>query len=215
MQVLPLEDLSSFRHPGENWAIAGAVRANPEVRRDLSSEPGTGVLVNLPTDEAAENLFTDWEHDDLAIDLEVLMPKGSNSGVYLQGRYEIQLLDSWGVENPRHGDIGGIYQRWDPDRPEDERGYEGHPPRVNAARAPGEWQHLEIDFRAPRFDDDGRKISNGRFLRVVLNGELLHEDVEVKGPTRAAAFDDEQPTGPLMLQGDHGPVAFRNIRFRH
>ncbi len=87
-----------------------------------------------------------------------------------------------------------------------------HPPRVNASRAPGQWQTFDIIFCAPRFDKNGRKISNARFEKVVHNGIAVHEDVELTGPTRASAYNDEKPFGPLMLQGDHGPVAYRNIR---
>lgn len=56
------------------------------------------------------------------------------------------------------------------------------------------------------------KIANAKFIKVVHNGTVVHENVEVTGPTRAAAYADEKPTGPLMLQGDHGPVAYRNVR---
>ena len=66
-------------------------------------------------------------------------------------------------------------------------------------------------FRAPRFDKTGRKIANARFEKVVHNGVLVHSDIEVTGPTRAGVYDDEKPLGPLMLQGDHGPVAYRNL----
>jgi hypothetical protein len=209
-----LSGLGDFRAPGPNWRVAGSVSADRNRARHLEAGPGSGILVNLPGRAGAENLLTSWEHGDLELELEVLMPRSSNSGIYLQGRYEVQLLDSWGVRNPTSADIGVIYERWDASRPEGSRGYEGHPPRVNAARAPGLWQRFEILFRAPRFDAEGRKISNARFVRVVHNGVVIHENVEVTGPTRAAAFEDERPLGPLMLQGDHGPVAFRNIRYK-
>ncbi len=94
------------------------------------------------------------------------------------------------------------------------QGYEGHVPRVNASRAPGLWQTLHIRFCAPRFDASGAKVEDARFELVVLNGAVLHQDVTVSGPTRAAAFTDEAPMGPLMIQGDHGPVAFRNVRYK-
>ena len=84
---------------------------------------------------------------------------------------------------------------------------------MNASRAPGLWQHLEISFRAPRFEGK-KKVANACFLRVVLNGVTVQENVEVTGPTRAALFTDERATGPLMIQGDHGPIAFRNVRIR-
>ena len=97
----------------------------------------------------------------------------------------------------------------------DNRGFEGKPPRVNAARKPGEWQSFDITFRAPRFDTAGRKTENARFVKVVHNGIVIHENEEVTGPTRASTFNDEKALGPLMLQGDHGPVAYRNLRVRN
>ena len=214
--LLPLElgDLRAFRPTGENWRIAGGVRADRSRERDMSAVEGTGVLVNLPDDDRSDHLFTTWEHGDLEMELEVMMPRGSNSGIYLQGRYEVQLFDSWGVERPRYSDVGGIYQRWDDRRPAGREGFEGIAPRLNAARAPGLWQHLAIRFEAPRFDAAGRKVSDARFVRVVLNGVVVQENVAVTGPTREAAFTDEQAAGPLMIQGDHGPVAFRNIRYK-
>jgi sugar phosphate isomerase/epimerase len=140
-----------------------------------------------------------------------MIPKGSNSGVYFMGRYEIQVYDSYGVEKGQYPGIecGGIYERWDNNR--NPKGFEGHSPRVNASRAPGQWQTFDVIFRAPRFDKNGRKISNARFEKIVHNGVVVHEDVELTGPTRAGTYNDEKPTGPLMLQGDHGPVAYRNI----
>ncbi|NDF95727.1 MAG: DUF1080 domain-containing protein, partial [Proteobacteria bacterium] len=87
---------------------------------------------------------------------------------------------------------------------------EGAAPRVNASRPPGVWQSFEITFRAPRFDSGGNKIQNAAFLKVVHNGETIHENVELSGPTRGGR-GDESERGPFRLQGDHGPVAFRNL----
>ena len=72
-----------------------------------------------------------------------------------------------------------------------------------------------MTFRAPRFNDSGKKTENARFVKVVHNGVVIHEEVEVTGPTRSASFEDEGAWGPLMLQGDHGPVAYRNLLVRH
>ena len=85
---------------------------------------------------------------------------------------------------------------------------------MNAAKAPGLWQSFHIIFRAPRFNAAGEKTENARFEKVVLNGLTIHENVEVMGSTRAAAFQDEAALGPLMIQGDHGPVALRNLRYK-
>jgi len=69
-------------------------------------------------------------------------------------------------------------------------------------------------FRAPRFDASGKKTENARFIKVTHNGQVVHENVEAPRPTCAAHWLDEKPTGPIMLQGDHGPVAYRNIRIK-
>ncbi len=211
---LELNDLKEFQPVAANWSIADRAICDHTVKHDLQTKPGTGVLVNQPSEEARENLLTTWEHSDLELKISVMMPKGSNSGIYLQGRYEIQLFDSWMVKEPRHADCGGIYQRWDDNAPEGQKGFEGHPPRINAAKAPGLWQHFYIDFRAPKFDEQGNKIENARFAKVIHNGMLIHENVELTGPTRASVAGDEVARAPLMLQGDHGPVAFKDISYK-
>ncbi|MEZ4701426.1 MAG: family 16 glycoside hydrolase [Rhodothermales bacterium] len=212
--VLRLDDMRGFKPTAGNWQIVGGFMADRAEEHAFATRPGTGVLANIQTDTARDNLFTAWEHADIELDLDVNLPRGSNSGIYLQGRYEVQLFDSWGVAEPSAADLGGIYQRWDESRPEGQKGYEGHPPPINVARAPGLWQHLHIVFRAPRFDAAGKKIRNAAFVQVALNGIVLHENVELTGPTRSSAWDDEAPLGPLMIQGDHGPVALRHISYR-
>ncbi|MHC4425283.1 MAG: 3-keto-disaccharide hydrolase [Planctomycetota bacterium] len=202
------DDFSAWRGKTGQWQIAGDTFINPENERLLSSKPGTGVIVNGPTGRTS-NLLSKAEFGDVKAHVEFMVPKGSNSGVYFAGRYEIQVLDSWGVKDLKHGDCGGIYQRWDDNR--EPKGYEGHPPWVNASRRPGQWQTFDVVFRAPRFDKKGQKVANARFEKVVHNGVVVHADVELTGPTRASTYNDEKPAGPLMLQGDHGPVAYRNI----
>jgi hypothetical protein len=214
--TLGLDNLQAFANPPKNWKMAGGVM-NGYRDETLKTIKGTGVLYDdfnkgIQFEEGV-NLFTTLEHGDIFLSLDFMVPRGSNSGIYLQGRYEIQLFDSWLVKSPRVTDCGSIYERWDEEKPEGQKGYEGHPPRVNASLAPNVWQHLEIEFQAPRFDSDGRKIQPARFVKVELNGITIHENIFVFGPTRAAAFHDEKPEGPLMIQGDHGPVAFRNIQY--
>src|SRR5262249_20932445 len=91
---------------------------------------------------------------------------------------------------------------------------DGIAPKKNACKAPGEWQTLDMIFLAPRFDESGKKTANAKFVKVVLNGETVHENVEVEYPTGHAWHDKEMAKGPLLLQADHGPVAFRNLRVR-
>ena len=202
------KDLSAFAGDTGDWRVVGKVKMDPADNRRLATSPGTGVALNGPKGRT-RNLLTKLQHGDVEAHIEFMVPKGSNSGVYFQGRYEVQILDSWGVKKPKYGDCGGIYQRW-----KDGKGFEGRPPRVNASRPPGEWQTFDCLFRAPRFDAQGKKIANAKFVKIAHNGIVVHENVEVTGPTRAAALSDEKATGPLMLQGDHGPVAYRNIWLR-
>ena len=208
IDLMKPEGLDSFRQPTGDWTVVGNVTKDTKNARLLTSEPGKGTVVN-GTKGRTKHLFTKVEHGDIEAHIEFMVPEKSNSGIYFQGRYEIQVLDSWGVEKPKHGDCGGIYQRW-----KKGKGYEGRPPRVNASRKPGEWQSFDVIFRAPRFDKDGKKIANARLVKVVHNGTVVHENEELTGPTRASAYNDEKPLGPIMFQGDHGPVAYRNVRIR-
>lgn len=240
MKTLSLEDLSAFRPHAGNWQIVGDVMMNPKV--DIHHEPakpveetekkkkskqekaipvetpkavtftaGKGILLNNNDETKKDNLVTVFEHGDLELELEVMLPKGSNSGLYLQGRYEVQLFDSWGVKNAKYSDIGGIFRNWEK---ESGKIYMGKAPLSNPCKAPGLWQSLKISFRAPKFDMSGRKIANAQFASVVLNGIKIHDHVEVPLPTGGPIENNEKSTGQLMIQGDHGAVAFRNIRYK-
>jgi hypothetical protein len=210
-QSIPLQDLSSFHDPGKSWSITGDAIAHLDKPDVLEAGSGTGVLLNVPDKKhPGQDLFSNAEFGDIDLELDYMIAPGANSGVYLQGRYEIQLLDSWNVLTPKSSDNGGIYERWDDKRGAGKEGYDGHAPRYNVSKAPGLWQHLKVSFMAPRFDAAGHKTANARMLLIELNGVTIHEDVELLGATRGAA-SEEKATGPLRLQGDHGAVAFRNI----
>ncbi|WP_317164395.1 family 16 glycoside hydrolase [Pontibacter russatus] len=211
--AIPLDDLSAFQNPGKSWQIAGGVTAELDDENELETVEGKGVLVNEPSRRnKGKDLVTNAEYGDMDLELDYMMAKGSNSGVYLQGRYEVQLEDSWGVKTPTSANNGAIYERWDESKPNGQKGYQGYAPRQNVSRAPGLWQNLKISFQAPRFDASGKKIENAKILRATLNGVVIHENVELFGPTRGAMGNNEVAAGPLRLQGDHGAVAFRNIK---
>jgi len=211
---LPLTDVSAFKPLSNNWKLVSDVYFDPLKAGKAKTTTGNGVLVNTPGKKDNGHLFTNMEHGDIELELDFMMAKGSNAGVYLQGRYEIQMFDSWGEADPKFSDAGAIYQRWDEKRGVGREGYEGHPPLVNVSKAPGLWQHFRIVFRAPRFNAQGQKTENARFVEVYQNDVLVQKNIEVTGPTRAAAFEDEKPVGPLMIQGDHGAVAIRNIKYK-
>lgn len=193
-----------------DWKAVRAIRFERVLSPTQLSGRGSGGGVIINGTGKTANLCSTRALGDVELYVEFMLAKGSNSGVYLQGLYEMQILDSWGTTEPlTSSDLGGIYHQWI-----DNRGVGGSAPRVNASRRPGQWQSYQAWFRAPRFDATGTKTEPGRFLRVLLNGQLVQQDVDVPGPTRAALDHPEGPTHPLMLQGDHGPIAFRHIYVR-
>jgi hypothetical protein len=139
-----------------------------------------GLLVNAKpgTDILTERTFSDFN-----LVTEFRYPKGSNSGVYLRGRYEVQIEDNFGQEPDSHK-IGGVY------------GF--LTPSVNAAKKPGEWQTLEVTLV-------------GRVVTVTLNGERVIDRQTIPGITGGAIDSKEGEPGPILLQGDHGPIEFRKV----
>lgn len=123
-----------------------------------------------------------------------------NSGIYLQGRYEIQVLDSYRVQHPGKTDCGAVYGQ--------------SAPLVNRCLPPLYWQSFDIIFRAARTDGSGRVRQAAR-LTVLQNGGVIHNNLTLRGPTRGAMDRDVGRPGPLLLQ-DHGsPVQYRNIWLVH
>lgn len=153
--------------------------------------PGSGSIVS-------KKKFTDFE---LHIEFRSpFMPaakgqKRGNSGVYLQGRYEVQVLDSYGLEG-RDNECGGIYQ--------------AGAPLVNMCAPPMQWQTYDIMFYAPRFDENGDKVENAR-LTVLHNGVKIHDDLEVPGPTGGALDQNVSKPGGIYLQDHSDRVQYRNI----
>jgi catechol 2,3-dioxygenase-like lactoylglutathione lyase family enzyme len=190
------------------WQTGSSIQLSAADPHFFRIEPGKGILANGARGNTTD-LLSDAKFGDLEAHIEFAVSKGSNSGVYFNGLYEIQILDSFEKKDLYFGDCGGIYARW-----LEGRNVGGEAPRLNASKAPGEWQSFDVIFRAPRFDARGRKIENARFVKVLHNGLLVHENFELEGPTRASMDWDEVPLGPLLLQGDHGPVAYRNLRVR-
>lgn len=182
-------------NPDRSHWVVGKVVYNPKNPGELEVEKAKkGVLINAKG--RGVDLYSEKKFGDCTISLEVMVPKGSNSGIYVMGEYEVQVFDSYGKKKVGAGDIGGLYG--------------AASPKVNAAKAPGEWQKFVIEFQAPKYEG-GKKVSNAKFLKITLNGQVIHENVEMKGPTPSGVTGREAPTGPIMFQGDHGPVAYRNI----
>ena len=139
-----------------------------------------GILSNV---RPGVDLVTEQKFEDFKLHVEFRYPKGSNSGIYLRGRYEVQIEDNYG-DDPESHKIGGVY------------GF--LTPSINAAKEAGEWQSMDITLV-------------GRVLTVVFNGERVIDRQTIPGITGGAIDNREGEPGPLMIQGDHGPVEFRKV----
>ncbi len=157
------KDLLGWHAAGENqWIVEGGILKSPK---------------------SGSNLISDKKFDDFKLHLEFRYPKGSNSGIYLRGRYEVQISDSKGMEADE-GLFAGVY------------GF--LPPNEMVAKDAGEWQTFDITLV-------------GRLVTVVANGVTVISNQNIPGITGGALDSREGEPGPLLIQGDHGPVEFRNI----
>jgi hypothetical protein len=200
-------------HNSDKWDVAGDAMLNQDNTRRLAGKPGSGVLINGKEGKCPSLVTKRRDYRDVQIHLEFMVAKGSNSGVIFHGNHEIQILDSHGIKKPTAGHCGGVYPRAE-SKPTYHHIDKGSPPRVNAAKRPGEWQTMDIIFQAAKFDKNGNKTTHARFVKVVHNGRVIQEDVEVPyacGPN----WDRKQfPQGPIIIQGDYGPIAVRNVRIK-
>lgn len=179
--------------------ILGAAMIDPKNSKKLKvveSDDSNIELVN--TKKGGVDIYTEQEFGDCIVELEVMIPMGSNSGIYLMGQYEVQIIDSYGKKINKDSAMGGIFGN--------------AAPKINAAKKPGEWQKFLIEFKAPHFENR-KRIMPAEFVKVELNGQVIHENLKIEnGPTSGALKNGEFAKGPLMLQGGLGAVAYRNIR---
>jgi hypothetical protein len=158
--------------------LAGWVPRSPDWENNWSITENGLENAKVGSDIVTSDKFTDFR-----LTTEYRYPAGSNSGIYLHGRYEFQILDDFGAQ-PTVGSSGAIYGLL--------------VPAVNAVNPPNEWNTAVIELV-------------GRFVTVTLNGVVIHDRAEIAGPTGGALDSNEGEPGPLFLQGDHGSVTFRRV----
>jgi len=197
----------------DKWDAAGDVVLNPDNIRQLIGKAGGGVLINGKEGKCPSLVTKRRDYRDVEVHLEFMVAKGSNSGVIFHGNYEIQIHDSYGIKKPTAGHCGGVYPRAE-SKPAYHHIDKGSPPRVNAARRPGEWQTMDIIFQAARFDKAGKKTTHAKFVSVVHNGVVIQENVEVPYACGTNWNRKQYPQGPIIIQGDYGPIAVRNVHIR-
>ena len=210
---LGADDNFAAWHQVQEWFVASDAILDPQNSRRLVGKPGVGVMINGKTGRVPSLVTKRRDFRDVELHVEFMVAKGSNSGVIFHGNYEIQILDSYGIKKPTAGHCGGIYPRAET-QPSYHYLDEGSPPRVNAAKPPGQWQTLDIFFLSPRFDKDGKKTAHAKFVKVVHNGQVIQENQEVPYASGTNWDRKQYARGPIIIQGDHGPIAIRNVRIR-
>jgi hypothetical protein len=211
------------------WTVCDEVRLDPaDPARLLPVGKGgsRGAVLLCGDDGRGSDIMTNKLFYDYQLHIEFTVPKGSNSGVYNRGLFEIQVFDSYGIASPSFHDCGALYER--------------AIPRANLARPPGEWQSFDIELKGKKLslDWNGKSIYRDQDVRYgetdraaferlnqenagkpeALRVKLREENARYvgyfgEGGTRAGLDGPDRP-GPILLQGDHGPVAFRNIMIR-
>jgi hypothetical protein len=203
----------AFRPVKSAWYYTSWVRVDPKDSKRLAGDEEEHGPIVVNGNGRTPNLVTKEKFGDCELQFDFMMPKGSNSGVKFHGHYEVQLYDSFGKKGDLYGgDSGGIYPRSEP-KPKYHHIDKGIAPKTNACKPPGEWQRMEIVFIAPRFDADGQRVKKAR-ITVRLNDKVVQDDLELEWPTGHAWKNKEMEKGPLLIQADHGPVAFKNFRLR-
>jgi hypothetical protein len=201
-----LKDLSFFKAAPARWKLASDVSYAPDAKYKTNLAAGTGVLLHAPAGAEADKLTSAEDFGDLAIEFSFMLSRGAEATVYLQGRYGIRLSDSWGNSKSALEACGSVLQS--PNVPT----AFAAPPTMNASRAPGLWQRMQILFEAPKLDGKGKKTSNAVFVKVLLNGVMLYENLELEGPSKNSPAAGEAPTGPLVFASSSA-VAFKDIRY--
>jgi hypothetical protein len=204
----------AFKPVKSDWYYTSEVKVDPKDPKKLAGVKAESGPIVVNGNGRTTNLVTKEKFGDCELVFDFMMPKGSNSGVKFHGHYEVQLYDSFGKTQPLYGgDSGGIYPRSEP-KPKYHHIDKGIAPKINACKPPGEWQRMEITFIAPRFDADGKRTQKAR-ITVKLNDKIVQDNLELEWPTGHAWKNKEMKTGPLLIQADHGPIAFKNFKIRH
>lgn len=181
--AIPFDSLARFATPTTGWQLGSSLNGDPRLDATFALAAGTGLLTHRAG--AVAPLVTTATYGDVVLDVDFVASAQATPAIWFQGRYAVQLPS---------GAAGT-----------------SAPAPAPAARAAGLWQHLHVEFRAPRFNAAGQKTAPARFSKIVLNGFTLYENLDVTAPSAGAPFTDEQATGPLVLTAGQGGIAYRTL----
>lgn len=184
-KLSPAEAQAGFKMLFNGKDLSGWKLRNPDGRKSWSAQ--NGMLVNVADKEHGTDLVSEPQFKDFTVRFEYMIPSNANSGFYLRGRYEIQIFDDFLADRAVPSGNGALYNFKAPAAP--------------VSRAPGEWQQVEATIR-------GDKVT------VILNGTKIHDEVKIDRATGGELDQKLGEPGPILLQGDHGSVAFRRIRIK-
>ena len=178
---------------------------------------GDSVLFNRPKDDLKAKgnvLETENDYKDFRFSVDVNVTPKTKSGIYLLGRYHINIMNMYKARKITPYSMGGVSHRYDEDRGRKPK-YDGVKPKAttktNPSKPPGQWQTLEIDFKAPRFDVNGLKTEYAQLISVKLNGMPIHKKQIITGPSQYAPYLNEASQGPILFMGDSAPFALKNL----
>ena len=210
--------LDAWTHD-DSWSVGdvGIDEADPTKLVTVPPPPPADEIPETPPDPppvlsnlghgGASDLVTRYEFGDFDMHVDFMLPKGGSGGVLLMDRYEVQLKDSSESKELTLEDCGGLDKSASGT-------FTGRAPMFRAFRRPGEWHGLDIRFRAPRFDANGKKTTNAKIERVMIDDTLLQEEVDVPEATREGNRGPEVARGPIRLRGKEGEVAYRSVYVR-
>jgi hypothetical protein len=203
---VPLDGLSFFKKPSDRWRIAGGVSFGLDAGYKNNIADGTGNIVHVGSVKKDDQLVSAEEFGDMVIEFDFMLNQDASATVFFQGRYGISLNDSWSKGKPGTNICGTVLENTADPASVLTRA------RMNACRAPGLWQRIQVMFRAPRFDAQNNIVSQAAFERVTLNGVVIYDNLVLSGPSKNSPQAGEASSGALVF-ATSSTFAMKNIRY--
>jgi hypothetical protein len=200
--------LAAFGSAEKAWSDVTDIVINPIKPGSFKKTAGSGIILG-ELGKNGSRLSTPANFGDSELEFDFLVERGTIAAVLLQGRYQINLSDSWADLSSSFNSMGGIGRH----DMQNAASFSGATPLIKVAKAPGLWQHVRIRFKAPEFTN-GIKTANAVFEEVYINECLVQQNMELQEPSNGSVSEKEQPVGPVVFYGSNGILALRNLEVR-